>query len=564
MIHEGRGPGGRGGGPVSHALATVPPVLFRRLLDTFSRFAFPLALLLRGCLLLYAEWQDANFAVKYTDVDYAVFCDAAAALAQGDSPFRRATYRYTPLLAYAMMPSVRATKLIPSGVLSIPNSISNMLPWFGEGGELVIPALPWFGKLLFVGADIAVGVLIQHVLTARGMRTQVARTWAALYLFHPFSWTVSTRGNADGIVGALVLFSMVLIMQHRVVASAVVYGLAVHFKIYPIIYAPAFLVLLEERDYRGCGEAGSGNCINSIRNINHSSNKSSINRTSSSSSKGGYCDCRVVFFLRDLFNRDRVVFALVSGTTFFCLGALFYLLFGYEFLYETYLYHLIRKDNRHNFSVYFYDLYLGFSGSVGPDSAASPRIFGSHTLAFLPQFGVALALALRFGKDLPFALAAQTMAFVTFNKVRQKGRRFQFKIAGWRGKLSTIVPSPFVIFVINICLFYLSLLSCILHASAGLYGAVLFVVLLPATSGIAADSDPWAVAGNLSMRTLVCQRVTLALLGISSRVCWRQRFSTTLGCIHAVLWRQCPNPLASCAEPQFCTINHKWEGQSDF
>ena len=126
----------------------------------------------------------------------------------------------------------------------------------------------------------------------------------------------------------------------------------------------------------------------------------------------------LVRFLLRLFNRDRVVFGLVSGGVFILLGALFYSLYGYEFLYETYLYHLIRKDNRHNFSVYFYDLYLGFSS--GTSTNASTTILGSHTLAFIPQFGVALALALRFGKDLPFAIATQTMAFVTFNKVSSK------------------------------------------------------------------------------------------------------------------------------------------------
>ncbi|KAK1945848.1 GPI mannosyltransferase 1 [Phytophthora citrophthora] len=56
------------------------------------------ALALRLALLLYGHLQDLYMAVKYTDVDYDVYSDAAREMAQGNSPFERTTYRYTPAL----------------------------------------------------------------------------------------------------------------------------------------------------------------------------------------------------------------------------------------------------------------------------------------------------------------------------------------------------------------------------------------------------------------------------------------------------------------------------------
>jgi phosphatidylinositol glycan class M len=59
---------------------------------------FGAALGLRLVLLLYGHVQDQLMAVKYTDVDYDVYTDAAREMAEGHSPFERTTYRYTPVL----------------------------------------------------------------------------------------------------------------------------------------------------------------------------------------------------------------------------------------------------------------------------------------------------------------------------------------------------------------------------------------------------------------------------------------------------------------------------------
>lgn len=64
------------------------------------------ALVVRVLLLYWADWQDQNWAVHYTDIDYDVVTDGARAIAAGGSPYDRATYRYTPLLAWLALPNL--------------------------------------------------------------------------------------------------------------------------------------------------------------------------------------------------------------------------------------------------------------------------------------------------------------------------------------------------------------------------------------------------------------------------------------------------------------------------
>jgi phosphatidylinositol glycan class M len=98
----------------------------------------------------------------------------------------------------------------------------------------------------------------------------------------------------------------------------------------------------------------------------------------------------------------------VSASTFVGLTYFFYLRYGYEFLYETYLYHFERKDHRHNFSIYFYMIYQLFEDKAGSALAIA---------TFLPQWGIVVIAGLFLYHDLFLTMFIQTTAFVMFNKV---------------------------------------------------------------------------------------------------------------------------------------------------
>jgi phosphatidylinositol glycan class M len=130
---------------------------------------------------------------------------------------------------------------------------------------------------------------------------------------------MSTRGSNDNIIAMLVYVTMYYLLKKEYIKAGFIYGLSVHFKIYPIIYSFVFYLYID------CDKK-------SIRN-----GKGSI--------------------FKDFFTKNRLIFTLVSAGTFIGFTALFYAIYGYEFLYEGYLYHFVRKDNRHNYSVYFYTIY---------------------------------------------------------------------------------------------------------------------------------------------------------------------------------------------------------------
>lgn len=151
---------------------------------------------LRLFLIIYGEWQDKVMEVRYTDVDYIVFSDAATLVASGSSPYKRLTYRYSPLIAY----------------LLTPNSIFHR---------------SW-GKFIFSASDLLVGVLICKILKLRGVPENLSTYSVMVWLFNPFTFTIGTRGNCEPIVCAIILWIIICLMNGNLIQSAFWYGVVVH------------------------------------------------------------------------------------------------------------------------------------------------------------------------------------------------------------------------------------------------------------------------------------------------------------------------------------------------
>lgn len=227
-----------------------------------------------------------------------------------------------------------------------------------------------FGKVLFSVVDILIAFLIREILARQRCNEAVRDVCAVLWLFNPLTLVISTRGNADSLAVFLVMLTLDLLQRNRILMAGLLHGVSVHFRLYPMIFSlPMFLSLSKNN--------------------------------------------------RFLPNKDQWKLTLSCAFSIFALTAISYYLYGFKFFYESFLYHLVRKDTKHNFSVYFYMLYL---------SADQPQDPIQKVLVFLPQLVLLLMAAYYYSEkaNLPFAMFTQAAIAVMYNPVMTSQYFFWF------------------------------------------------------------------------------------------------------------------------------------------
>ena len=339
-----------------------------KVLNFLVKYRYFLALLLRVGLVLFNDLiLDKYFNRNITDIDYHVVSDGSRyVFSSPDGPYKRETYRYSPFLAYLMLPNIYL---------------------YYE-----------FAKIVLCIIDVFIGKLIEILLNIQEQKNLSEsdifkhKIISLLYLLNPMTVYICARGSSDCIITFLVILTIILIERDSYILGGIIFGLSIHLKIYPIIYFPSFYLyigyknLQKEDDTKDTKHTFLMKIILNILNF--------LTRM------------KRVFY--NLFNLKSIIFVLISIITFYVFFVVFYLLYGRIFVYETYLYHFVRKDHRHNYSLYFYMIYLSYA-------SISSKIFSY--IAFFPQFFLVLFSSLKLFPKINFCLVVQTVIFVTFNKV---------------------------------------------------------------------------------------------------------------------------------------------------
>lgn len=382
-----------------------------------------IGLFLRLFLAWFLPWllDDGRLlpGVSYTDIDFLVFTDAADYLKRGMSPYDRHTYRYTPFLA-------------------------ELLSRFPHKE---------FGRHLFCVADALCGYIILNERRARRKQKQKtddtddgrssATSWlsvesvdALLWLYNPLAINICTRGSSESLMvllPVLLTFWIATTKERQqasesdadgtdrtatylqVLLTGICHGVAVHSKLYPIIYSLSYMAYFSTPPRSGPITSGSKSATKTA--TFPWTNPIKLFRLAK------------LWIGRLLFSPKPLLFLVTFLASFGFLTWLAVHIYGDIALQEGLLYHFSRVDHRHNYSMYWYWIYLARARTADAAMASaigattSSNLFSLATLGRLLLIPQAFLLAFSsvgmapHNGQLGLTLFVQTYLFVTHNKV---------------------------------------------------------------------------------------------------------------------------------------------------
>jgi len=334
--------------------------------------------------------------IVYTDIDYHIFVDAAKHVRAGHSPYDRHTYRYTPFLA------------------------------------MILAQLPHFesiSRYLFCVADVMCGWIIVTFRRDKRRATSAQTTVntgsyitssflhfppklldALLWLHNPLAINICTRGSSESFQVLLpVLLTVTLVttsppesslttanrnkLWQRALFAGGWHGIAVHSKLYPIIYSLSLITYF------------------AAPFIDHAS--SATTQFTTKTNRMQPLIRFVITWAQRLSTAAPVLFCISFLATFLGLQHLAYIWYGPISLQEGLLYHFSRIDHRHNYSMHWYWIYLG---RAREDFALHMTFIGR--LLLVPQLVLLVYTSLVVAPThLGLALFVQTYLFVAQNKI---------------------------------------------------------------------------------------------------------------------------------------------------
>lgn len=348
------------------------------------------AFVIRVALIWYGVYHDSISTVSYTDVDYKVFTDASRHILNSSTPYNRHTYRYTPLIAIALIPNIILHECFGKIMFSLMDLVVGVLIFL-----LVKHNISEFKRYVFK-IKASSSKSLQYKNEKSDVRVQLSRApniAMLIWLYNPMTVAIATRGNCDSVAGFLVLLTLYAFECKKFYfISGIVLGLAIHVRLYPLAYSVALFMSLSN--------------FSSYSFFNKKNDSMATPKRAISLHRKGMT---VFVWLMPNYNQIKLIFGCVLSLTI--TTSTFYYLYGHQFLYESYIYHLIRKDTRHNFSLYFYLQYLTGDITV---------LVWQKVLTILPQAILLIVFSIYYGLNqlsLNFGIVVQTITLVTYNTV---------------------------------------------------------------------------------------------------------------------------------------------------